>query len=156
MIGVVWRVLPVLPPFEQKVAILLVTTSLIFEVFAIIFMFKNCIDKLKQVQLRCVIVSVKFFFGFLTGSIVFIVLMLPYWNHVGNGGVAMYSYMLYGSLTYAILFAKAATRLRDIFSFDVMKSKGGFLWNIWVHFNLFSPIIIIVVVLMSSWTMYYN
>ena len=84
----------------------------------------------------------------------------PNWSHVGNGGVIMYSFLLYMmNLICAIIFAKAAftvTRFRDILSFDVMTSKSGLIWNMFAHFTLFGPIIFIVFLLMSSSTIYYN
>ena len=159
MVANLWRILPVLSPSYQTIVIVMLITGLIFEVLANIFMFKNCMDKLKQVQLRCVILSLKFFYVVLTNSFVFYVLVLPNWSHIGNGGIAMYSFLVYANLSNAILFAKAAftvTRLRDIFSFDVMTSKGGSLWNICFHFSLVVPITFIVILLMSSSTMYYN
>ena len=159
IIGFFWRIYPFLPPFNQKLTIILYSFWFSCIVLGSIFICKNCLDKSKQVRLKCVVLSIGFFLYFLLQCICSYVLFLPNYSHIGNGGIAMYSFLIYMNLSFAILFANAAftvTKLTDIVNFDVMTSKNRF-FQVYAHFRIvLGPIIAIVTILLSASTMYYN
>ena len=148
------RMCPALPALNQKVGLLLTITGLVFFLLVIIFVYKS-----KNVKLNFVVLSVFSLWGLLTGPFVFYVLFLPYWSHIGNGGVVMSNMLFYTDLSKTILFAHAAftvTKLRDILSFDKLTSKSGIFMNFYFHFKLIMPLISLVILIMSSSTIYYN
>ena len=110
-------------------------------------------------RLKCVVLSIGFLFVLSITKHFFYLLLLPNWSHIGNGGVAMYSFLIYLYLSYAILFANAAftvTKLTDIVNFDVVTSKNKF-WLVYAHFNIsIHSIFVLVIIIMSSSTIYYN
>ena len=150
-----WRMYPALPPLNQKVGLILTIISLVFFIPVKIFVYKS-----KQVQLKFVVLSIHSLWVFLSFTIVFYVLFLPHWSHIGNGGVAMANVLFYdGGLSWTILYAHAAftaTKLTDILSFDKLTSKSGFSMKIFLHIQLIAPLIFVTIMIMSSSTMYYN
>ena len=158
MIATFWREYPLLPPINQIFMIVLYIILFSYIILSSIFIYKNRLDKSKQVQLKCAVISIAFFLYFLSNTIYFYVLLLPHWSHIGNGGVAMYSYLIYAYLTFAILFANATftvTKFSDILSFDIMISKNRFFLILTYLYQL-GPMFWIAGIILSSSTMYYN
>ena len=157
-IAAFWRIYPFLPPFNQKLMIISYSFCFSYIVLGSIFMCKNCLDKSKQVRLKCVVLSIGFFLYFLLQIICFYILFVPNWSHIGNGGIVMYSWLIYLYLSFAILFANAAftvTKHTDIVNFDVMTSKNRF-FLVYANLKVFFFFGILVIIIMSCSTVYYN